>query len=265
MKTAFWIWKWAENERPAHPRMMVRGFRAGRLPSVAAPFKAAGILRRVRAIVRQHQRRSELLARTDGEGRTISILIRGETEQFSRLRDRLLQAVWKEELSLFNETENRLESLPKQNVIEAEGRPQSLDVSPALLGGHLKRLNHKRGHRWLAFYDGDGNMFQIWEHERRYIVEWQILRQRDFSTHRIWVAGSRPRQDLQVLMGGREDGVISFAHEALGASDVLRLWRAFIRRPTMRPREFLWREITRGLEKVEEPKRERHTWQKPKR
>lgn len=124
MMSTFYIWKWADNDLPGRPGRIVPALGAGNLPRAVQPFAQRRILRRLRGLATGRVRfASRLLieARSDPQGQVRFIRIRCQSANPAQLADRLLWVVWKEDLSLFDGTTKRLESLPKRNVVEAEG------------------------------------------------------------------------------------------------------------------------------------------------
>ena len=91
------------------------------------------------------------------------------------LADKLLWAVWDAEVTVYNATANRLIGLPKRNVVEMPEGRQLVDIGRADIPVLLHRLAKEPGLAALACYDRDGNMFQVWAHQGRYAVEWQVL------------------------------------------------------------------------------------------
>ena len=107
------------------------------------------------------------------------------------LANQLLWSGWDAELTVYNATADRLIGLPKRNVVEMPAGRQLVDIGRADIPVLLHRLAKEPALAALACYDRDGNMFQVWTHQRRFAVEWQVLPVRDFNLHRI--TANKPR------------------------------------------------------------------------
>jgi hypothetical protein len=137
-----------------------------------------------------------------------------------------------------------------------EGR-QLVDIAVADISVLLHRLAKEPGLAALACYDRDGNMFQVWVHQRRYAVEWQVLPCRDFNMHKIWVAGRPIPTQRRARLGSLGDGLELFSRELLGMAEVYRLWAAFLAGGQL-PASHVWRDVTRALNSPGQPPRHRH-------
>lgn len=258
MATTYYIWKWAENDLPGRPTDVVARLCAGELPPALQRFRPAAALANLVAVASERRTElSELLMehRTDPSGQTPFIQLCDPAPDSSWLSSRLLRAVWPVDLTLFDESHNRLLGLPKRNVVEVpdEGR-QLVDIGPADLPAMLHELGGRARLAAVTCYDRNGNMFQAWAQGQRFAVEWQILPERDFSQHRIWVAGRPGPSQRRTRLGSRRD---LFANEALTMADAHRLWRSFLA-GAERPATYAWREITAELNLAEHGSRERY-------
>jgi hypothetical protein len=166
--------------------------------------------------------------------------------------------VWKAELTLYNATTNRLIGLPKRNVVECPSSRQLVDITAADLPVLLHELSAQEELAALTCYDCHGDMLQVWCHNRRLAVEWQILPERDFNRHRIWVASRPVRARGRTRLGTVETGLNLFTDEVLSPRDVHRLWIAFLH-GNERPNAYHWREVTQELDMPGLPPRHRHT------
>ena len=203
---------------------------------------------------------SELLIETQTEPgeQTSFIHLSDPASDSVWLADKLLWAVWPMGLTLYDECHNRLLGLPKRNVVEspADGR-QLVDIEP----GDIPELLHTLGNHphltAFACYDRNGNMFQVWSHRRRYVVEWQVLPERDFNRHRIWVAGKQAANQRHARLGVANSRLDLFDNELVGIAEAQHLWVAFLAGST-RPESYLWRDITQELNKPGHSPRHRH-------
>jgi hypothetical protein len=173
------------------------------------------------------------------------------------LANQLLWSGWDAELTVYNATDNRLIGLPKRNVVEMPEGRQLVDIGQADIPVLLHRLAKEPGLAALTCYDRDGNMFQIWAHQRRYAVEWQVLPVRDFNLHRIWVAGRPVSNQRRARLGSLEGGLELFSRELLEMAEVYGLWASFLAGEKL-PASHVWRDVTRGLDSLGQPPRHRH-------
>jgi hypothetical protein len=120
----------------------------------------------------------------------------------------------------------------------------------------LHQLAKEPGLAALACYDRDGNMFQVWAHQRRYAVEWQVLPARDFNLHRIWVAGRPIPTQRRSRFGSLEVGLELFSRELLEMAEVYGLWASFLAGEKL-PSSHVWRDVTRELDSPGQPPRHR--------
>lgn len=263
MPTEYYIWQWADNDLPGQPAEVVRELSAADLPTALQPFLVRRVYARLFQVRMQHQAElSEIFVDPYAAvtGSTRFIRFRHPLGSSAALANKLLWAVWDAELTVFNATDNRLIGLPKRNVVEFPGGRQFVDIEPADIPGLLHELSAASGLSALTCYDRDGNMLQVWAHQRRYAVEWQILPGRDFSLHRIWVAGRATTQQRRARLGTFDSGLNLFAQELLGVADVHRLWLAFLNGDA-RPANHTWRDVTRQLDHPDQPRRHRHKQQ----
>ena len=259
MPATYYIWKWADNDLPGKPTEIVSQLCAGQLPPALQPFSPKNILGRLAKVADQRRNEmSELLieAKQQPNGQAAFIQLCDPSSDSPWLADKLLWAVWLADLTLYCESNNRLVGLPKRNVVEVPDESRQLvDIGPADIPALLHTLGDRQHLAAVACYDRNGNMFQAWSHRQRYAVEWQILPDRDFSRHRIWVAGKPTTGQRRARLGSRHD---LFANEILTMADVQKLWTEFLSNATQ-PANHVWREITQVLNKPGHPPRERHT------
>ena len=259
MPTEYYLWQWADNDLAGHPHAVVAGLQAGDLPPAIQPFLIRRAYARLATVLDRH--RAELSERViepapNLPGGAHYIRLRLPLGDSSGLATHLLWAGWDAKLTVFNATARRLIGLPKRNVVESTGGRQWVDIAVADIPGRLHKLAAEPGLAALACYDRDGNMFQIWSHGGRFAVEWQLLPDRDLHRQRIWVAG-RPTAELhRRRLGTLAHGLDLFATELLELGDVYQLWKAFLAN-SCPPSSHRWRDITRLLNRHEQPLRGR--------
>jgi hypothetical protein len=260
MAATYYVWKWADNDLPGQPADIVAQLCAGKLPPALQPFdpeKALGILAEV-----ADQRRtemSELLIEAEEQptGQASFIHLCDPASDSPWLADKLLWAVWPDDLTLYSETSNRLLGLPKRNVVELPDGGQLVDIAPGDLPELLHTLDHGAHLDALACYDRHGNMFQVFSHRHRYAVEWQVMPERDFNRHQIWVAGKPVASQRHTRLGASDSWLDLFDNEVLGMADAQRLWVMFLS-SAARPETYSWRDITQELTKPGHATRYRH-------
>lgn len=262
MSATYYIWKWADNDSPGRPTEIVARLYSGQLPDALQPFDRQQALRRLADVADQRRTEmSELLIEAENEQheQTPFIHLSDPAEDSAWLADKLLWAVWPIGLTLYDEVHNRLLGLPKHNVVEspADGR-QLVDIEPSDIPELLRGLDTQWHLSALACYDQNGNMFQVWCHRHRFAAEWQVLPERDFNKHQIWVAGKPPANQRHVRLGPPGGGLDLFSHEILTMADAQRLWVMFLT-GAARPDNYFWRDVTQDLNKPGHPPRERHT------
>lgn len=260
MPTEYYIWKWADNNLPGQPAEVVEQLCAGDLPPSLQQFLVRKVYPRLVKVL--DQCRSELSEifvdpQVTEAGAARFIRFRHPLGDSSWLSNQLLWAGWDAELTVYNATANRLIGLPKRNVVEYPGGRQLVDIGRADIPVLLHRLAKEPGLAALACYDRDGNMFQVWAHQGRYVVEWQVLPARDFNLHRIWVAGRPTPTQRRARLGSLEGGLELFSGELLGMAEVYSLWTSFLARG-QRPTSHVWRDVTRNLNNPGQPPRHRH-------
>ena len=260
MPTEYYIWKWADNDLPGKPTEVVDGLCAGDLPPALEQFLVRKVHPRLAKVL--NQCRSELseifvdpLMTAAGAARFIRF--RHPLGDSEWLANQLLWSGWDAELTVFNATANRLIGLPKRNVVEMSAGRQLVDIGRADIPVLLHRLANEPGLVAFACYDRDGNMFQVWAHQRRYAVEWQVLPVRDFNLHRIWVAGRPIPTQRRARLGSLDGGLELFSRELLEMPEVYGLWTSFLEGAN-RPASHVWRDVTRDLDSLGQPPRHRH-------
>ena len=260
MPTTYYIWKWAANNASGRPSEVVCQLDVGDLPEALQAFHPKRVLDCLKEVETEHRSKIKKIqiASLGANGDLVKVIrIIGPSDGDSWLADKLLWAVWKADLTLCNATINRLLGLPKCNVVELPGGRQLVDIARADIPGLLHRLAEEPSLAALACYDRNGNMFQVWVYARRYAVEWQILPERDFNQHQIWVAGHPTPIQRRAHFGSLENGLELFSRELLKMAEVCRLWSAFLA-GEQRPASYLWRDVTRGLDSPGQPPRHRH-------
>jgi hypothetical protein len=260
MPTEYYIWKWADNDLDGQPAKIVEQLGTGEIPLSLELFLVRKVYSRLYQVLTQcRSELSEIIVdpQFTGSGSARFIRFRHPLGSSQWLADKLLWAVWDAELTVCDATTNRLIGLPKRNVVEHLGGRQFVDIKIADLPGLLHELSAQPGLSALTCYDRDGNMFQVWAHQRRYAVEWQVLPGRNLRLHRIWVAGRIASNQRQARLGTLECGLNLLAPEILGVADVYRLWVAFLAgaRP---PVSHKWRDVTKQLNLPGQPLRYRH-------
>ncbi len=260
MAATYYIWKWADNDSPGHPADIVAQLCAGELPNALQPFSLKQVLGRLAGVADQRRNEmSELLIEAQEQltGQASFIHLCDPVTDSPWLANKLLWAIWPDDLTLYSETSNRLLGLPKRNVVELPGGQQLVDIEP----GDIPELLHTVGNEphlaAIACYDRNANMFQVWSHRCRYAVEWQILPERDFNRHRIWVAGKPLASQRHARLGVPYSRLDLFDIEILSMTDAQRLWVGFLAGAN-RPESYLWRDITQELNKPGHPPRHRH-------
>ena len=259
MPTEYYIWKWADNDLPGPPAEVVAGLCAGDLPPAVQQFLVRKVYPRLAKVLKQ--------CRSDLSEMIVDPQLTAGAARFIRLRhplgdsewlaNQLLWSGWDAELTVYNATTDRLIGLPKRNVVEMPKVRQLVDIGRADIPGLLQQLAKEPGLAALACYDRDGNMFQVWAHQRRYAVEWQVLPARDFNLHRIWVAGRPIPTQRRSRFGSLEGGLELFARELLEMAEVSGLWAAFLAGEKL-PASHVWRDVTRHLDNLGQPPRHRH-------
>ena len=260
MPAAYYIWKWADNDLPGRPADMVALLCAGELPGALQPFSFKQVFGRLARVANQRRTEmGELMIEAQGQrnGRASFIHLCDPASGSPWLANKLLWAVWKTGLTLYDESANRLVGLPKRNVVEPSWDRQMVDIEAADIPVLLRGPGDGGKLGAAACYDRHGNMLQVWMHRRRFVVEWQILPDKDFSRHRIWVAGKPPASLRRVCLGQPSHSLDVFRHEILGMADAHRLWVTFLS-GAVRPEGWLWREVTQELNKPGQPPRFRH-------
>lgn len=260
MPATYYIWKWADNDLPGRPSDIVAQLCAGELPGALQPFSFKQVLGRLAKVADQRRTEmSELMIEAQGQRNDQASFIHlcDPASDSPWLADKLLWAVWKTGLTLYDESSNRLVGLPKHNVVEPSWGRQLADIEVADIPVLLRGPDNGPRLEAVACYDRNGNMLQVWMHRRRFVVEWQILPDRDFSQHRIWVAGKPPTSLRCVCLGKPNSGLDVFKHEIFGMADAHRLWVTFLSGEA-RPEGYLWREVTQDLKKPGHPPRHRH-------
>ena len=259
MPTEYYIWKWADNDLVGRPAEVVDGLSAGDLPMALEQFLVRKVYPRLVKVL--NKCRSEL-----SEIAVDPQMTAAGTSRFIRLRhpldsewlaNQLLWSVWDAELTVFNATDNRLIGLPKRNVVEMPKGRQLVDIRRGEIPPLLHQLAKEPGLAALACYDRNGNMFQVWTHQRRYAVEWQVLPARDFNLHRIWVAGRPIPTQRRSRLGTLEGGLELFSRELLEMGEVYGLWASFLAGEKL-PSSHVWRDVTRRLDSPGQPPRHRH-------
>lgn len=260
MVAEYYIWKWADNDLPGQPAEIVHQLAGANLPPALQPFRIWEVQPRLVKVLKRHQLDfSEVYIDpyTETAGTTRFIRLRCPVVSPTALRTDLLWAVWEAKLTVYQATAQRLLGLPKLNVVEFPGDWQYLDIEVADIAGLLHELASERDLAALACYDRDGNMFQVWCYRRRFAVEWQILPDRDFKWHRIWVAGRRGVPARPTRLGTVETSLELFTPELLDFADAYGLWRSFLT-SSCRPPQYHWRDVTRQLDRPGQPRRYRH-------
>ena len=260
MPTEYYIWQWANNERPGPPAEIVAGLGAGDLPPALQPFLVRRVYPRLAKVLTQcRSELSEILVdpQMTPAGAARFIRFRHPLGDTGWLANQLLWAGWEAELTVYNASGNRLIGLPKLNVVEYPTGRQSVDIGRADIPALLQQLANEPGLAALTCYDRDGNMFQVWAHQRRYAVEWQVVPVRDFTLHRIWVAGRPIQTQRRTRFGSLEGGLELFSRELLEMAEVYGLWASFLA-GGQRPASHVWRDVTRGLDTPGQPPRHRH-------
>jgi hypothetical protein len=257
MAATYYIWKWAKNDLPGHPTDIVAQLCAGKMPDAIQPFSLRQVLGRLADVADQRRNEmSELLIEAEARptGQASFIHLCDPVAVSPWLDNKLLWAVWPDDLTLYNETSHRLLGLPKRNVVELPDRGQLVDIEPGDIPELLHTLSEWPYLAALTCYDRHGNMFQVFSHCHRYAVEWQVLPERDFNRHRIWVAGHPVPSQRHARFGSGSD---LFDNEVLGTADAQRIWIAFLAGAD-RPATYLWRDITQELNKPGQAHRERY-------
>ena len=260
MPTEYYIWRWASNDLPGQPAEVVEGLCAGDLPPSLQQFLVRKVYARLAKVLTQcRSELSEIFVdpQVTAAGAARFIRLRHPLGDSALLADKLLWAGWDAELTVYNATANRLIGLPKRNVVEMPEGRQLVDIGRADIPALLHRLAKEPGLAALACYDRDGNMFQVWAHRGRYAVEWQVLPARDFSLHRIWVAGRPTPTQRRARLGSLEVGLELFSGELLRMAEVYDLWASFLAGATP-PTSHVWRDVTRDLNNLGQPPRHRH-------
>jgi len=265
MPTEYYIWKWAKNDLSGQPSEIVEELCAGDLPPALEQFFVRKVYPRLAKVLAQC--RSELSEicvdpAVTAAGAARFIRLRHPLGDSAWLANQLLWAGWDAELTVFNASENRLIGLPKRNIVDYPGRRQLVDIGRADIPMLLHQLANEPGLAALTCYDRDGNMFQVWAHQRRYVVEWQVLPVRDFNLHRICVAGRPIPTQRRARLGSLEHGLELFSRELLEMAEVYGLWTSFLEGAS-RPESHVWRDVTRGLDNPGQPPRHRHQEPQP--
>ena len=260
MTATYYVWKWADNNLPGHPADVVAQLCAGKTPAALQPFNPKPILRRLAKVATERRNEmSELLIEPQQQGnRQAAFIHLGDPASDSPwLANKLLWAVWKTGLTLYNESSNRLVGLPKRNVIEVSDDYQLTDIEPGDIPELLHTLDRGAHLAAQTCYDRLGNMFQVFAHRHRYAVEWQILPEQDFNLHQIWVAGKPVASQQPAQLGSANRRLDLFKNELLGMADAQRLWVAFLSGAD-RPVSYSWRDITPDLNKPGNQNRQRY-------
>ena len=260
MAGTYYIWNWADNDLPGRPSDIVAQLCAGEMPGALQPFSPKQILRRLAKVADERRNEmSELLIETEeqGPGRAAFINLCDPASDSPWLANKLLWAVWKTGLTLYDESNNRLIGLPKHNVVEESDGEQLVDIKPGDIPELLHNLDHQPRLAAHTCYDQNGNMFQVYAHRHRYAVEWQILPEQDFNLHQIWVAGKPVDSQRQAHLGTSRSRLDLFNNEILGMADAQRLWVTFLSGAD-RPARYNWRDITPELNKPGNTNRQRH-------
>ena len=260
MPTEYYIWKWADNDLPGRPAEVEDGLCAGDLPPAIQQFLVRKVYPRlVKVLNRCRAELSEILVdpQLTAAGAARFIRLRHPLGDSAWLANQLLWSGWDAELTVYNATAQRLVGLPKRNVVEMPAGRQWVDIARADIPGLLHQLGQEPDLAALACYDRDGNMFQVWAHQRRYAVEWQVLPARDFNLHRIWVAGRSLPTQRQARLGSLEGGLELYSRELLEMAEVAGLWAAFLAGAKL-PASHVWRDVTRNLDNLGHPPRHRH-------
>jgi hypothetical protein len=260
MASHYYIWKWADNNLNGRPPEIVAHLCAGEMPEMLQAFKPQRVLKRLDEVAaKRRSQTGELLIQSQEEqgGRVRFIHLCDPASGSDWLTNKLLWAVWDAHLTLYDESTNRLLGLPKRNVVEVCWGEQLVDIEASEIPALLRRLGSRHGLGALACYDKNGNMFQIWAHRRRFAVEWQLLPDRDFKRHQIWIAGRQRKSRAKVILGPPNRCMKLFAHETLNIDEVQRLWESFLK-SKRRPTGYSWRDITEDLKTPGDPPRHRH-------
>ena len=260
MPTEYYIWKWADNDLPGRPAEVEDGLCAGDLPPALQQFLVRKVYSRlVKVLNRCRSELSEILVdpQMTAGGAVRFIRLRHPVGDSAWLANQLLWSGWDAELTVYNATAQRLVGLPKRNVVEMPAGRQWVDIGRADIPGLLHQLGQEPDLAALACYDRDGNMFQVWAHQRRYAVEWQVLPARDFNLHRIWVAGRSLPTQRRARLGSLEGGLELYSQELLEMAEVAGLWAAFLAGAKL-PISHVWRDVTRNLNNPGQPPRHRH-------
>ncbi len=249
-----YLWKWADNDQPGRPAEVLAALAGRRTAPALEPFRIRHVHARLVRLLEAHRGawrevQIERAPAVDGGAWWIRL-----TGVVPRLAHHLLGAVGPTGLTVYDATADRLVGLPKQNVVEMPGRRQFLDVEVGDLPGLLHELAGQPGLAALACYDRDGNMFQVWAHDRQFAVEWQVVADHDPQRHRIWIAGRRAPGRRRCRLGTVAQGLDLFAPERLTVAEVYRLWRSFLASPC-RPPSHRWRDVTAQLNQPGQPPR----------
>jgi hypothetical protein len=257
----YFIWKWADNNLPGRPADVVADLCAGKCPPTIQAFDRRLACRRLAAVAGERRSAMTDLFISDppvSDNHTSYIHVCDASPNFRGLANKLLWAVWPMNLTLYDETHNRLLGLPKRNVVEspADGR-QFVDIQPGEVPTLLRALDQRWHLAAMTCYDRQGNMFQVWAHRHRFAVEWQVLPDRDFSRHRIWIAGRTGAARRRARLGPPRRFLDLDSAEVLTMADAHRLWVRFLA-GDQRPPQYEWREITDELSKPGSAPRCRH-------
>ena len=259
MPTEYYLWKWAENDLPGRPAEVADELCAGDLPPALQPFLVRRVYPRlVKVLNRCRSELSEILVdpQLTATGGARFIRLRHPLGDSAWLANHLLWSGWDAELTVYNATAQWLIGLPKRNVVEMPGERQWVDIGRADILGFLHQLAQQPDLAALACYDRDGNMFQVWAHQRRYVVEWQILPARDFTLHRIWVAGRSIPTQRRAHLCSPAGGLDLYSRELLDLAAVAGLWAAFLGGAKL-PASHVWRDVTRNRNCPGQPPRHR--------
>ena len=260
MSATYYIWKWADNDLPGQPADIVAQLCAGKTPAALQPFNPKPILRRLAEVAAERRNgMSELLIEPQPQDNRQAAFINlcDPASDSPWLADKLLWAVWKTGLTLYNESANRLVGLPKRNVVEASDDSQLTDIEPGDIPELLTTLDRGAQLAAQTCYDRQGNMFQVFAHRHQYAVEWQILPEQDFNLHQIWVAGKPVVSQQPARLGSANRRLALFKNELLRMVDAQRLWVAFLS-GVDRPAGYSWRDITPDLNKPGSKNRQRY-------